>query len=218
MKLRKVEFVLSAVKPKHYPPADRPEIAFAGRSNVGKSSLLNTLLNRRSLARVSRTPGRTQLINFFDVNDAFYLVDLPGYGYAKVPDEVRRKWGPMMEAYVRSRDTLRAMVVLLDVRRDPSPEDEQLMDALAALEVPMIPVLTKCDKLSNSQVFSRSAQIARALSVPRETFITFSSHTGAGRDALWQVIELALTPDEDHQDDEGDASSPQAGGGPEGEA
>lgn len=186
--LRKVEFVKSAVQPSHYPESDRPEVAFAGRSNVGKSSLLNTLLRRKSLARVSRTPGRTRLINFFNVNDRIYLVDLPGYGYAKVSRAVQREWGPMMEAYVRSRENLRLMIVLLDIRRDVTQEDLQLFAALEHLGVDAIPVLTKSDKLSKSKIFNATAKIAKALAYPARALIPFSSQTGAGRDELWNVI------------------------------
>ncbi len=133
MKILSAEFVLSAKEPAHYPPAVLPEIAFAGRSNVGKSSLINTLLNRKGLARTSNTPGRTQEINFFRVNDRFAFIDLPGYGYAKVPESIRKQWGPMVETYLRERDTLRLVVLILDVRRDPSEEDLQLIDWLPML-------------------------------------------------------------------------------------
>ena len=128
MIVKSTEFIKSAAKPAHYPPADLPEIAFAGRSNVGKSSLINCLVNRKGLVRTSSTPGRTQLINFFDVNGEFVLVDLPGYGYAKVPLAVKKEWGPMMEAYLSSRDTLAGVVLILDIRREPSPEDRQMLD------------------------------------------------------------------------------------------
>ena len=136
MKVLSAEFVLSAKEPAHYPPAVLPEIAFAGRSNVGKSSLINTLLNRKRLARTSNTPGRTQEINFFRVNDRFAFIDLPGYGYAKVPESIRKQWGPMVETYLRERDTLRLVVLILDVRRDPSEEDLQLIDWLPLLSNP----------------------------------------------------------------------------------
>ncbi|OIP29733.1 MAG: YihA family ribosome biogenesis GTP-binding protein [Deltaproteobacteria bacterium CG2_30_63_29] len=195
MKLTKVEFLLSAAKPVHYPAPDRPEVAFAGRSNVGKSSLLNALLNRRNIARVSRTPGRTQLINFFDINGTLYLVDLPGYGYAKVPVAVQRQWGPMMERYVRSRETLAAMVVLLDVRRDPNADDLQLLNALNAMEIAAIVVLTKCDKLSGSQSNTRRKEIANVLGCRAADLIAFSSQTRQGRGELWRAIADCLPSD-----------------------
>ncbi|MCD6293869.1 MAG: YihA family ribosome biogenesis GTP-binding protein, partial [Deltaproteobacteria bacterium] len=125
-----VEFIKSAFQEKHYPPPDRPEIAFAGKSNVGKSSLLNTLVNRRKLARTSSTPGRTQAINFFRFGKTLYLVDLPGYGFARVPIKVKKSWGLMVEDYLRTRETLKAVVVILDIRRDPSTGDEDLINWL----------------------------------------------------------------------------------------
>ncbi|MDY6852176.1 MAG: ribosome biogenesis GTP-binding protein YihA/YsxC, partial [Thermodesulfobacteriota bacterium] len=128
--IRQADFIISAVQPEQFPAADRPEIAFAGRSNVGKSSLLNKLLLRRKLARTSRTPGRTQTINFFDVNGEMYFVDLPGYGYAKVPQAVQAAWGPMVEGYLDAPRDLRTVVVLVDIRRDPGGEEENLMDWL----------------------------------------------------------------------------------------
>ncbi|MGD8252384.1 MAG: ribosome biogenesis GTP-binding protein YihA/YsxC, partial [Desulfobacterales bacterium] len=125
MRITSATFVTSAVRNVQYPPADRPEVAFAGRSNVGKSSLINRLVQRKRLAKTSSTPGRTQLINFFNINDAFYIVDLPGYGYAKVPAAVKRQWGPMIEAYLTGRETLRVVIMLMDIRREPKLEEHQ---------------------------------------------------------------------------------------------
>jgi GTP-binding protein len=144
------EFITSAVKPSQYPEARYPEVAFAGRSNVGKSSLINTLVNRKRLVKTSSTPGRTQLINFFSVNGALSLVDLPGYGYAKVPESVRSKWGPMIETYLKGRETLNAVVLILDVRRTPGIEEKNFIDWLALYHRPAILVVTKADKLSAS--------------------------------------------------------------------
>lgn len=189
MKLSQVEFVSSATSPSHYPEGDRPEVAFAGRSNVGKSSLLNALLERKKLARTSKTPGRTRLINFFNVNDALYLVDLPGYGYAKVSKSERASWGKMLERYVRGRENLRAIAVLLDIRREPSEDDRMLLEGIASLGLGAIVVLTKSDKLSKSQRFSRSAKLARALGLGQRDVICFSSVTGEGRQDLWRAIE-----------------------------
>ncbi len=133
MIVKSADFVTSAVKPSQYPEALHPEAAFAGRSNVGKSSLINTLVNRKRLVKTSATPGRTQLINFFTVNDRLSLVDLPGYGYAKVPASVRRKWGPMIETYLKGRETLKAVVLIMDVRRIPGIEEQNFIDWLELL-------------------------------------------------------------------------------------
>jgi GTP-binding protein len=193
MKILSAEFVLSAKEPAHYPPASLPEIAFAGRSNVGKSSLINTLLNRKGLARTSNTPGRTQEINFFRVNDRFNLVDLPGYGYAKVPESIRRQWGPMVETYLRVRETLHLVVLILDVRRDPSEEDLQLIEWLPAYRIPFLLVLTKTDKVSNNEFAGRRGLIVKTISVPSETpLLAFSAKTGAGKEILWREIRKAL--------------------------
>ncbi len=189
MKVLSAEFVLSAKEPSHYPPAVLPEIAFAGRSNVGKSSLINTLLNRKGLARTSNTPGRTQEINFFSVNDRLYFIDLPGYGYAKVPEKIRKNWGPMIETYLGGRQTLRLVVLILDVRRDPSEEDRQLIDWLQHYRLSFLIVLTKTDKLSRNQCGDRQRRISAELHLAPETpLIAFSAKTGDGKDLLWREI------------------------------
>lgn len=192
MKVLSAEFVLSAKEPAHYPPASLPEIAFAGRSNVGKSSLINTLLNRKGLARTSNTPGRTQEINFFRVNDRFAFIDLPGYGYAKVPEPIRKQWGPMVETYLRVRDTLHLVVLILDVRRDPSVEDLQLIDWLPLYNIPFLVVLTKRDKVSNNEFADRRRRIVEKIALPAETpLVAFSAKTGAGKEHLWREIRAA---------------------------
>ena len=150
MIVKSSEFVTSAVKPSQYPEALHPEAAFAGRSNVGKSSLINTLVNRKRLVKTSSTPGRTQLINFFLVNDGLSLVDLPGYGYAKVPASVKRKWGPMIETYLKGRESLKAVILILDIRRTPGIEEQNFIDWLELYHRMPILVLTKADKLSKS--------------------------------------------------------------------
>ena len=193
MKILSAEFVLSAKEPSHYPPALLPEIAFAGRSNVGKSSLINTLLNRKGLARTSNTPGRTQEINFFRVNDRFSFVDLPGYGYAKVPESIRKQWGPMVETYLRSRKTLHLVVLILDVRRDPSAEDLQLIDWLPFYQIPFLIVLTKRDKVSNNEFAERRCRIAEKIGLtPEIALMAFSAKTGAGKESLWKEIRKAV--------------------------
>jgi GTP-binding protein len=198
MKILSAEFVLSAKEPSHYPPASLPEIAFAGRSNVGKSSLINALLNRKGLARTSNTPGRTQEINFFSVNDSLYFIDLPGYGYAKVPEKIRNRWGPMIEAYLSQRQTLRLVVLILDVRRDPSEEDRQLIDWLQHYRLSFLIVLTKIDKVSRNELGRRQIRIGEDLGLSSATpLIYFSAKTGAGKDLLWREIRTVAMREPD---------------------
>lgn len=202
MKVLSAEFVLSATKPAHYPPAALPEIAFAGRSNVGKSSLINTLVKRKGLARTSNTPGRTQEINFFTVNERFAFIDLPGYGYAKVPEKIRNNWGPMIETYLSERETLRLVVLILDIRRDPSPEDRQLIDWLLHYQLPVLIVLTKIDKVSRNQLVERKRRISEDLGLPSTVdTVSFSAKTGEGKDLLWREIRRAMATDPAAADD-----------------
>ncbi len=165
-----------------------PEVAFAGRSNVGKSSLLNALVRRKAFARVSKTPGRTREINFFGVNGLFVLVDLPGYGYAKVSKERKADWKPLIEGFLKRSPLLRGVVHLLDIRRDPSDDDKQMLDMLAALEVPTLICVTKTDKLSKGAVAARVREIASALALDPEQVIAFSAVSGAGRDELAEAV------------------------------
>jgi GTP-binding protein len=188
MKVDTAVFVISAVKPTQYPPPDYPEVAFAGRSNVGKSSLINTLVNRKRLVKTSATPGRTQLINFFRVNNRLSLVDLPGYGYAKVPPAVKKKWGPMVETYLSGRSGLAAVVLLMDVRRTPREEEFRMIDWLAHYRIAMIPVLTKADKLSKIKQKKQLQAIARSLYISDGELILFSAKNRLGKDALWRRI------------------------------
>ena len=175
------------------PEATLPEIAFAGRSNVGKSSLLNRLVRRKAFARVSRTPGRTREINFFRVNDRFVLVDLPGYGYARISKERKAAWRPMIEAYLRHSPELRGIVQLLDARREPSGDDVEMLDFLADVGVPVVVVVTKIDKLTRSAGVERVAEIARSLSLDPEQVIPFSAVTGEGRDDLAGAVVSIVT-------------------------
>ena len=174
------------------PPAELPEIAFAGRSNVGKSSLLNRLVHRKKFARVSNTPGRTREVNFFKVNGSFLLVDLPGYGYARISKERRAEWRPLIESYLRSTDQLRGVVQLLDSRHDPSPDDLQMLDYLGEIGVPTIIVLTKIDKLTAKERQRQRSQIAGAAGVDDDQMIGFSAPTGEGRNELAEAIEGLL--------------------------
>jgi GTP-binding protein len=170
------------------PETELPEVAFAGRSNVGKSSLLNKLVRRKGFARVSRTPGRTREINFFRVNSSFILADLPGYGYARVSKEKKADWKPLIEGYLRHTPTLAGVVLLLDIRREPSDDDVAMLDYLAELELPTVVVLTKTDKLSSQAAEEQTTAIMKMLSLSREQTILFSSSTGLGRDELAEAV------------------------------
>ncbi len=189
MIIKSAEFIKSATRPAQYPPAQLPEIAFAGRSNVGKSSLINTLVNRKHLVKTSSTPGRTQLINFFDINQQIVFVDLPGYGYAKVPQSVRKKWGPMIETYLSRRKTLRAVVAIMDIRRTPQQEELNLLGWLSHYAISAIVVLTKTDKLSKSKSAQQYRRIAETLTLNPDDLILFSAKTRRGRDTLWKAIQ-----------------------------
>ena len=195
MIIRTASFFKSAVSPAQYPSADRPEVAFVGRSNVGKSTLINSLLGRRSLVRSSRMPGRTQMLNFFLINDAFFFVDLPGYGFAQAPKEVRLKWLPMIRSYLCERKNLRAVVLLLDVRRIPSEEDLNMLDLLEDFSIPAIPVITKVDKVNCSERVAQQKQIAQTTGLEEDCFSCFSSVTREGDEDIWERIETALAAD-----------------------
>jgi GTP-binding protein len=175
------------------PPATLPEVAFAGRSNVGKSSLLNRLIRRKKLARVSNTPGRTREINFFKVNDEFVLADLPGYGYARVSKERRAEWRPLIEGYLRHSDALRGIVLLLDARHDPTHDDLLMLEFLAEIELPAIIVLTKIDKLTAAALPARVAAIANLIGADPDQVVQFSAETGAGRDELAEALVALLS-------------------------
>jgi GTP-binding protein len=174
------------------PEPTMPEVAFAGRSNVGKSSLLNRLIHRKKFARVSNTPGRTREINFFKVNDAFVLVDLPGYGYARISKEKRAEWKPLIESYLRSSPELRGIVQLLDARHDPTDDDRAMLDFLGEIGVPAIIVLTKIDKLSAKERRERVDRISKMLGLEEDQTIVFSAVTGEGRDDLGRAIDALL--------------------------
>jgi GTP-binding protein len=187
--IRNVEFIGGMAETHGWrPESSLPEIAFAGRSNVGKSSLLNTLVRRKSFARVSRTPGRTREINFFRINNSFVLVDLPGYGYARISKERKAGWRPMIESYLRRTSQLRGIVQLLDIRREPSEDDRAMLDFLAQLEVPTIVALTKADKLSKAGALAQAGAISKSLMLEPDQVILFSAQTGQGRAELLQAI------------------------------
>jgi GTP-binding protein len=185
-----VEFLTSAFREAQYPPPDRPEIAFAGRSNVGKSSLINVIVNRKSLARTSSQPGRTQSINFFRKGESLYLVDLPGYGFARVPINVKRSWQHMVETYLRKRLNLKAVVVILDIRREPSLGDMDLLNWLAHYGIHAILVLTKADKVSRQQALKQANLIGRQFEAKcPESPTVFSAKTRQGREEIWEKID-----------------------------
>lgn len=174
------------------PPAALPEVAFAGRSNVGKSSLLNRLVRRKGFARVSTTPGRTREIHFFQVNGTFVLADLPGYGYARISKARRAEWRPLIEGYLSGSPQLRGVVQLLDVRHDPTGDDLVMLDFLAQVGVPVIVVVTKVDKLSAAQAAARVTALTTQLGLDPEQVIAFSARTGEGRDELASAVEALV--------------------------
>jgi GTP-binding protein len=192
MHVKSATFIKSATRPQHYPEGDLPEIAFAGRSNVGKSSLINALVNRRNLVRTSSTPGRTQLINFFDVNGTFTLVDLPGYGFAKVPLDVKRQWGPMIEKYLSQRTNLLGVVLIIDIRRIPKDEDLQMLDWLRTFSIRPILVATKCDKVSKNERERQLSLIAKTLDIEKNALLPFSALSKEGLERIWAEIETIL--------------------------
>lgn len=190
MKITSAEFIKSAFNESHWVKTGLPEIAFLGRSNVGKSSLINSLLGRKGLARTSNTPGRTQSINFFLINQRFYFADLPGYGYAKVSKTMRADWGKMAEEYLLKRRELVLFIQLIDARHKPTELDLQLYEWLKFHQKKSIIVATKADKLSNNQLNKSLREIEKAMSEGK--IIAYSAETGKGRDAVWREIENAL--------------------------
>ena len=187
--VRELEFLGGQASPRGWrPETTLPEVAFAGRSNVGKSSLINTLLRRSKAARVSNTPGRTREINFFKINDQFVLVDLPGYGYARISKDRKAEWKPMIESYLSTSPNLRGIVQLLDVRHDPTNDDFQMFDFLAKTGVPTMVVMTKTDKLSKAQAATRIRAITASLGLEDDQVIPFSAETGEGRDDLAESV------------------------------
>ncbi|MDO4667273.1 MAG: ribosome biogenesis GTP-binding protein YihA/YsxC [Streptococcus sp.] len=183
------EILLSAANKSHYPQDDLPEIALAGRSNVGKSSFINTLLNRKNLARTSGKPGKTQLLNFFNIDDKLRFVDVPGYGYARVSKTERLKWGKMIEEYLTSRENLRAVVSLVDFRHEPSADDVQMYDFLKYYQIPVILVATKADKIPSGKWNKHESAIKKKLHFDKQDdFIIFSSVKKDGLDEAWDAI------------------------------
>lgn len=189
MIIKSVQFVKSAAKAHHYPEYNLPEIAFAGRSNVGKSSLINTLVQRKNLVKTSSRPGCTQLINFFLVNETLSLVDLPGYGYAKVSKKIRARWRPMVNQYLNARHNLSGLILLIDIRRDPGREEFTLLKWLKENEIPYVVILTKSDKLSHNQQQKRHTIICKKLDRLKNGMILFSAKNRKGRETVLNEIE-----------------------------
>ncbi|MCH4171080.1 MAG: ribosome biogenesis GTP-binding protein YihA/YsxC [Lactobacillus sp.] len=190
MQFSDIKMVISAVDPKQYPTDGLPEIALSGRSNVGKSSLINTLLSRKGVARTSSTPGKTQTLNFYNIASRLYFVDVPGYGYAKVSKKQREQFGHIIETYLQTRKQMKGVVLLVDARHVPTSDDVSMYNYLKYYEVPTLVVATKVDKIKRGQRVKQSKLIANALDMdPDDDLIFFSSETKEGHDAVWRWIE-----------------------------
>lgn len=193
MIIKKAEFVTTAVKPDQYPESILPEFAMAGRSNVGKSSFINAMTNRRSLAKVGATPGKTRVINFFNVNDEVMLVDLPGYGYAKVAKQEKERWGKIIEIYLNTRNVLKGIIMLVDIRHEPTGDDVTMAEYVKATGKSLIVVATKADKISRAHYKKQADTIRKILNLDeRINVIPFSSEKKIGIDETWTAIESLL--------------------------
>lgn len=190
MKVISSEIVISAVKPDQYPESDLPEFALAGRSNVGKSSFINKMLNRRGLARISSKPGKTQTLNFYLINEILHFVDVPGYGYAKVSKKEREAWGKMIETYLTNREQLKAVVLIVDLRHPPTSDDVMMYDFLKHYEIPCVVIATKADKIPKSKWQKHMKITKETLDIdPNDQIIMFSSETGYGKDQAWSALK-----------------------------
>ena len=190
MKVIDAKFYKSVFKKSSLPTGQIPEIAFSGRSNVGKSSLINTLINRKGIAKTSSTPGRTQSINFIDINNSLYFVDLPGYGYARVPDSVKKDWRQLIEGYLEKRENLKLVILIIDSRRDPREDEAQFADWLKLNGISYAVVITKIDKLKKGKRLKSYSAWQKFLGV--ENVLPFSAVTGEGKGGIWSVIEQHL--------------------------
>jgi len=200
MLVKKAELKAVAVKKNQYPEDTLPEVAFAGRSNVGKSSLLNTLTNRKNLARVSGTPGKTRTINFFQINDAFRIVDLPGYGYAKLSKSATADWGTMMETYLANRENLRLVIQLVDIRHEPTAQDVQMYQWLQHYGLDGVVVATKADKISRNQLRTQMNLIRKTLGMSQDDIVLpVSSLKKTGYEDLWSVIEQIVSDEPEEE-------------------
>ncbi|EAA0093556.1 YihA family ribosome biogenesis GTP-binding protein [Listeria innocua] len=193
MDVNNVELVISAVRPEQYPETDLPEYALAGRSNVGKSSFINTMIRRKSMARISQKPGKTQTLNFYKIEEALFFVDVPGYGFAKVSKTEREKWGVMIETYITSREQLRGVIQIVDLRHKPTEDDRMMYEFLKYYDIPVIVVATKADKIPRSK-WQKNAKIVRETLDfdPDDKFVLFSSETKMGKDEAWQSIKEGM--------------------------
>jgi GTP-binding protein len=201
LKVNQAEFVISAVGPSQYPEDALPEIALAGRSNVGKSSLINCLISRKNLARTSSQPGKTQTLNYYKVNQDLYFVDLPGYGYAKVSKTKREQWGKFIESYLMNRETLRLVMQLVDLRHPPSKDDQAMYEWLRHNDVPVLVVATKADKIPKSQWVKHLKIVRETLGMDKGVQpLMFSSELGLGKDELWGILEQAMAYGEPEAD------------------
>jgi GTP-binding protein len=190
MKVTSSDIVISAVRPVQYPETDLPEFALAGRSNVGKSSFINKMLNRKGLARISSKPGKTQTLNFYLINEVLHFVDVPGYGYAKVSKTERAAWGKMIETYFTTREQLRAAVLIVDLRHPPTEDDVMMYDFLKHYEIPCIIIATKADKIPKGKWQKHLKVTKETLQLEKEDHIVvFSSETGEGKDQAWSIIQ-----------------------------
>jgi GTP-binding protein len=190
MKVTSSEIIISAVKPDQYPDTDIPEFALAGRSNVGKSSFINKMLNRKGLARISSKPGKTQTLNFYLINEILHFVDVPGYGYAKVSKKEREAWGKMIETYITTREQLRAVVMIVDLRHPPSVDDRTMYDFLKHYEIPCVVIATKADKIPKGKWQKHLKITKETLDLDKnDQIILFSSETGEGKDQAWSVLK-----------------------------
>ncbi|CCO64157.1 Probable GTP-binding protein EngB [Listeria monocytogenes serotype 4b str. LL195] len=193
MDVNNVELIISAVRPEQYPETDLPEYALAGRSNVGKSSFINTMIRRKSMARISQKPGKTQTLNFYKIEEALFFVDVPGYGFAKVSKTEREKWGVMIETYITSREQLRGVIQIVDLRHKPTEDDRMMYEFLKYYDIPVIVVATKADKIPRSK-WQKNAKIVRETLDfdPDDKFVLFSSETKMGKDEAWQFIKEGM--------------------------
>ncbi len=193
MNIHNVNFLISAVNPKQYPAANVPELAFAGRSNVGKSSLINKLLNRKNLARVSQKPGKTATINFFDIDGAINFVDLPGYGFARVSKEEKKKWGNIIETYLNTRENLSQVILLVDSRHTPTEDDRTMMGFIRAVCDRAVVIATKCDKLKKSEIEPKMYDIIKTLRLEGDDIIIpFSTVNGMGVEEFWSYVSEVI--------------------------
>jgi GTP-binding protein len=193
MKVNQAEFIISAVGPSQYPDDALPEIALAGRSNVGKSSLINRMIQRKNLARTSSKPGKTQQLNYYRINEDLYFVDLPGYGYAQVSKTKREIWGKFIESYLLNREILKLVLLIIDLRHPPSKDDQTMYDWLKHNDVPMCVVTTKADKITKSHWPKHVKIVRETLQMAKDDpLVLFSSELGVGKDELWKVIEQQI--------------------------